>query len=95
MVYAYMQLARDNDANQALQDARRVANINPNNPTTAYALAAMPARIAIERGMWKEAAQLELRSSKVPHTDAMTQFAAPSVRLAAVTLPRLRRVCRN
>ena len=75
MVYAYMQLARDNDANQALQDARRVANINPNNPTTAYALAAMPARIAIERGMWKEAAQLEPRSSKVPHTDAMTQFA--------------------
>ena len=75
MVYAYMQLARDNDANQALQDARRVANINPNNPTTAYALAAMPAPIAIERGMWKEAAQLEPRSSKVPHTDAMTQFA--------------------
>jgi predicted Zn-dependent protease len=75
MVYAYMQLARDNDANRALQDARRVANINPNNPGAAYALAAMPARIAIERGMWKEAAQLETRSSKFLQVDAMTQFA--------------------
>jgi predicted Zn-dependent protease len=75
MVYALMQLARDNDANQALQDARRVANINPNNLGPAYALAAMPARIAIERGMWKEAAQLEPRSSKFLQADAMTQFA--------------------
>jgi len=75
MVYAYMQLARDNDANQALQDARRVGNIDPNNPGTAYALAAMPARIAIERGMWKEAAQLEARSSKILQADAITQFA--------------------
>jgi len=75
MVYAYMQLARDSDANQALQEARRAANVNPNNPTAAYALAAMPARIALERGMWKEAAQLETRASKVPHTDAMTHFA--------------------
>ncbi len=64
MVYAYMQLARDNDANQALQDARRVTNITPNNPGAAYALAAMPARIALERGIWKEAAQLEPRPSK-------------------------------
>jgi len=75
MVYAYMQLARDNDANQALQDARRVTNIDPNNPGAAYALAAMPARITIERGMWKEAAQLETRSSKFLQVDAMTQFA--------------------
>jgi tetratricopeptide (TPR) repeat protein len=75
MVYAYMQLARDNDASQAWQDARRLTDINPNNPTIAYALAAMPARIALERGMWKEAAQLEPRSSKVSYTDAMTYFA--------------------
>lgn len=75
MVYAYLQLARDNDANQELQAARGLASINPNNPTVAYALAAMPARITLERGMWKEAAQLEARSSKVRHTDALTHFA--------------------
>ena len=75
MVYAYLQLARDNDAGQAVQDARRVANINPNNPGAAYALVALPARIALERGMWKEAAQLEPRSSKVLQADAVTHFA--------------------
>jgi tetratricopeptide (TPR) repeat protein len=75
MVYAYMQLARDNDASQALQAARLAENINPNNPGAAYALVAMPARIAIERGMWKEAAQLEPRSSKVLQADAVTHFA--------------------
>jgi len=75
MVYAYLQLARDKDANQELQVARGLTGINPNNPTIAYALAAMPARIALERSMWKEAAQLEAPSSKVPHTDAMTHFA--------------------
>jgi tetratricopeptide (TPR) repeat protein len=75
MVYAYLQLARDNDASQAVQDARRVANINPNNPGAAYALVALPARIALERGMWKEAAQLEPRSSKVLQADAVTHFA--------------------
>jgi tetratricopeptide (TPR) repeat protein len=75
MVYAYLQLARDNDARQALQDARRAVNVNHDSPVFAYALAAMPARIALERGMWKEAAQLEVRSSKVPYTDAMSHFA--------------------
>jgi tetratricopeptide (TPR) repeat protein len=75
MVYAYLQLARDNDASQAVQDARRVANINPNNPGAAYALVALPARIALERGIWKEAAQLEPRSSKVLQADAVTHFA--------------------
>ena len=75
MVYAYLQMARDNDAGQALQDARRAANVSASNPTAAYALAAMPARIALERAMWKEAAQLEPRSSKFAYTDAMSHFA--------------------
>jgi tetratricopeptide (TPR) repeat protein len=75
MVYAYLQMARDADASQALQEARRAPNVNPNVPAAAYALAAMPARIALERGLWKEAAQLEPRSSKVPYTDAMSYFA--------------------
>ena len=35
----------------------------------------MPARIAIERGLWKEAAQLEPRPSKLPFTEAITYFA--------------------
>jgi predicted Zn-dependent protease len=75
MVYAYLQMAHDKDAEREWQEARRAANVNPNAPVAAYALAAMPARIALERGMWKEAAQIEPRSSKVAYTDAMGHFA--------------------
>jgi predicted Zn-dependent protease len=75
MVYAYLQMAHDKDAEREWQDARRAPNVNPNAPVAAYALAAMPARIALERGKWKEAAELEPRSSKVAYTDAMNHFA--------------------
>jgi tetratricopeptide (TPR) repeat protein len=75
MVYAYLQLARDNDAVLVLQDSRRITNVIPSNQGSAYALAAIPARIALERGMWKDAVQLEPRASKFPFIDAMTYFA--------------------
>jgi len=74
MVYADLQLARDKDAGSVLQDAQGVTNI-PNNAASAYALAAIPARIVIERGLWKDAMQLEPRPSKFLYTDAMTHFA--------------------
>jgi tetratricopeptide (TPR) repeat protein len=45
-------------------------------PATGYfALAAIPARYVLERGDWKEAAQLQLRETPFPHTDAITWFA--------------------
>ena len=75
MVYAYLQLARDKDAGLVLQESRRITNVIPTNQGYAYALAAIPARIALERGMWKDAAQLEPRVSKFPYIDAMTYFA--------------------
>ena len=37
--------------------------------------AAIPARYALERRAWSEAAALELRPSRFPHADAMTWFA--------------------
>jgi tetratricopeptide (TPR) repeat protein len=75
MVYAHLQLAHDKDAGSIMQKAHNVTGINANNIASAYALAAIPARIALERGMWKEAAQVELRASKFPQTDAMPHFA--------------------
>jgi tetratricopeptide (TPR) repeat protein len=75
LVYAYLQLARDNDAGLVLQESRRITKVNPSNQGSAYALAAIPARIALERGMWKDAVQLEPRASKFPYVDAMTYFA--------------------
>ena len=74
MVYAHLQLAKDKDAVAVLQEGRNVTIANP-DILSWYSLAAMPARIAIERGLWQEAAQLEPRPSKLPFTEAITYFA--------------------
>src|SRR5262245_5858814 len=74
MVYAYMQLARDRDARLVVEEAPRV----PGPSTTRggpYALAAIPARYAIERGAWKDAMQLQPHPTRFPYTEAMTYFA--------------------
>ena len=75
MVYAHLQLAHDMDAGSIMQKALNVTGMSASNIGAAYALAAIPARVALERGMWKEAAQVELRTSKFPQTDAMPHFA--------------------
>src|ERR1700686_1682666 len=48
MVYAYLQLARDADARSAIDDAMKVAGASPRF-VAPYAMAAMPARYALER----------------------------------------------
>jgi tetratricopeptide (TPR) repeat protein len=75
LVYADLQLARDKDAGSVLQEAPGFTGINPNNRGSAYALAAIPARIQLERGWWKDAVLLEPRSSTFPYADAITHFA--------------------
>src|SRR5947209_7781137 len=40
-----------------------------------YALAASPARYAVERGDWKAAAALQVRATPLAHVEAMTHFA--------------------
>ncbi|MDP3796846.1 MAG: hypothetical protein Q8R06_06800 [Polaromonas sp.] len=75
MAYAYLQLARDRDAALTIDEARSVSDLNPALVTIGYALAAMPSRYAIERGMWKDAALLEPRKSRFPFADAITWFA--------------------
>src|SRR5215510_11542557 len=61
MVYAYMQLARDREARLVAEEASRV--VGPFATRAApYALAAIPARYAVERGAWKEAMQLQPRA---------------------------------
>ncbi|HEX6268409.1 MAG TPA: hypothetical protein VFZ81_16100 [Burkholderiales bacterium] len=65
MVYAHLQLGQDKAARQVVSEALA----NPpriDHPATAYAYAAMPARLAIERGAWKEAAGLALRPADFP-----------------------------
>jgi hypothetical protein len=81
--YAYLQTAQDAKARAMLDALPEVAGrFNPNGPASAapnsaayFAMAAIPARYALERGAWAEAAALEAHSSSYPYTEALTYFA--------------------
>jgi tetratricopeptide (TPR) repeat protein len=82
-MYAYLQTAQDQAARRLANGLSEVAGrFNPNAmlgaaPGSAgvFALAAIPARWALERREWDEAAKLEPRASAFPYTEAMTYFA--------------------
>jgi tetratricopeptide (TPR) repeat protein len=74
LVYAYLQIAQDQKARAVVADIN-IVPLNPDQFPGPYALAASPARYAMERADWKGAAELEIRPSKFPYTDAMTYFA--------------------
>ena len=74
VVYANLQLARDSEARKTVDEAVKIPGHTPRF-ITPYALAAMPARLAIERGAWREAAQLQPQQSKYPFTEAVTHQA--------------------
>ena len=81
--YAYLQLRREAEARTVLDSLPALAaRFDPNAITGAapgsagvFALAAIPARWALERGDWKAAAALVPRTSAFPWTDAITHFA--------------------
>jgi hypothetical protein len=82
-MYAYLQTGQDAEARRLLDalpeirsrfDPAAVGGAAP--PSAAfYALAAIPARWALERGAWAEAARLQLQPSNLPYVDALTEFA--------------------
>jgi hypothetical protein len=77
MVYADLQLARDGDAKAGVEEVRLVpAGEGATATASVYSRAAVPARYAIERGQWAEAAKLDdPDASKFAYTDAMRYFA--------------------
>jgi len=56
--YAYLQGARDRDAKRVLDEIAAIKKVDREHFVTAYALAAIPARYALERGHWADAARL-------------------------------------
>src|SRR6266550_3797348 len=74
MVYAYLQLARDAEARRAIDEAMKMGGASPRF-VAPYAMAAMPARYAFERGAWAEAAKLQPSGSTYPFVEAITYFA--------------------
>ena len=81
--YAYLQIAKDAEAHRVAGEARTAAQrLDPNATGAAapgvagvFATAAIPARYALERGAWAEAAALTVQKTTFPHTDAITHFA--------------------
>ena len=83
MVYAYLQMRRDSAAKAVMDglpaiiamynmDAIRGA---ASGAAGSFALAAIPARYALERREWKEATSLTVRPSAFSHTEAITYLA--------------------
>ena len=74
-VYAYLQLGQDARAKAVIDDMMKVPVSSETFLAAAYALAASPARYAVERGDWKAASALEVRPSTLPHITALSWFA--------------------
>jgi len=60
MAYAYLQLGEDAKAERVLAEALATGAAANRGFAEPFALAAIPARLALERGRWAEAAKLEL-----------------------------------
>jgi tetratricopeptide (TPR) repeat protein len=83
LAYGYLQLGRDKDARAVLAALNRIERVDPPNFKAAYAFSAVPARYALERRRWDEAAALTLPPaalkavpwSRFPWAEAHVHFA--------------------
>jgi tetratricopeptide (TPR) repeat protein len=84
MVYAYLQMRKDSAAKVVMDGLPALLKTYDlsasggaaNAATGAFALAAIPARYALERRRWPEAAMLQTRSvPAAPQTEAISNFA--------------------
>lgn len=65
LAYAYLQGAQDKQAWGVLQELNKIRQVDPPSFKVAYAFAAIPARYALERRQWAEAAKLSLKPGTV------------------------------
>ncbi|HLJ00914.1 MAG TPA: hypothetical protein VKT76_14455 [Bradyrhizobium sp.] len=73
IVYAALQLARDEEVLHLIQ---RMKHMGPTETMAGpFAMSASRARYALERGAWREAAELASDESKIPYVRAMPVFA--------------------
>ncbi|MDR7115526.1 hypothetical protein [Caulobacter sp. BE254] len=83
MIYAYLQTGQDKAAQKVAETSVEIfsrfdpATANGAAPASAayYARAAIPARFALERRDWAQAAKLEPVTSRFPYADSITFFA--------------------
>jgi tetratricopeptide (TPR) repeat protein len=75
MVYAYLQLGQDKQARAVIDDMIKETDFKATVAAADYALAASPARYAIDRGDWEGASQLPVRPSNLNFAMAVSHFA--------------------
>jgi len=80
LAYAHLQLAQDGQAKRVLDQAVELKKVSPEHFVTAYALAAIPSRYALERGRWADTVALSLHPvdfpwSRFPQSEAVLIFA--------------------
>lgn len=80
MVYAALQLNKDREARGLVDEIRRIDKVDVEHFVAAYAFAAIPARYALERRRWAEAAELTLHPTsltwvKFPQAESIVWFA--------------------
>jgi tetratricopeptide (TPR) repeat protein len=80
LVYAYLQTGQDAAARRVAGELAAIGKPNVVHLATAYAMAAGPARLALERQRWTEAAGLTVQPpdfvwNRFPQGEAITQFA--------------------
>jgi len=80
LAYAYLQTGRDAEAQELVERVGRVASFDVPSFGAGYALAAVPARYALERRAWREAVSLATGPSsfpwqKYPSAEAVVHFA--------------------
>jgi tetratricopeptide (TPR) repeat protein len=82
MVYASLQMADDAGADKVGAEARAIDALNAPSFSEVFGVTAIPARLALERGRWVEAAKLELHPAvseadrkRYPQAEAINAFA--------------------
>lgn len=104
MTYAHLQVGQDRAA-QAVRDSAFAIPKRPDNFAAAYAYAAIPARLVLERGDWASAAKLALTPAadaypwaRYPQAEAVNAYAralgAAATRDSAATEAELARLAR-
>lgn len=68
LVYAYLQTAQDKQALAVIDELNSIRQVDPPSFKVAYSASAIPARYALERRQWKEAANLPV------HPGGMVNF---------------------
>jgi hypothetical protein len=61
LVYGYLQSAQDKQALAVLDELNSIRRVDPPSFKVAYSVSAIPARYALERRQWKDAANLPVR----------------------------------